>query len=492
MRRNRMVPPKIIKGKNVTGMKPSFRRALEQSPIRMDVKPGTGLSFVQRAWKAVMPAKDDSAGALANRAQRFDVSVGKTWATGLVAAARRNAQFVPIRLIDVGSDSTPPAFLAAGTSSNVGNRSGAEKTDGGMILMTQEPSASSIRDVAPILIAMEDAHSTKESHSIKELRRQLTLFIINQLELFLATEPSADAEGITNLDIHEIAGKSQEAWRHTRDAHQWVQQLREPYTTLDPDRQGELRTLVRSVVANFNSRMAVAGKPGQLKLTATYSAASMSSESSPAPGGSIKLSIGVQFGEYSMPEIIRILRHLRGNVASDLYRNWKGTLTRVGRHPTEPRTLREPEWRDLGTDRLLFTSFPAEHRRTRDKDGNTIREIDIANLDFIDLPSRHQDEYLASADDALGIIVQAVEAQAGEKLIVINPKMAEAKLEAARQERHPGTKPEVWQLASTDISERFPIGHARFKTVMQETIMSAMQALGQSGIQMFIGLGREE
>ena len=100
-----MVTPKTISGKVRAGAIFSFREVLGQSPIQAATAYKAGALTAQRPSLEILHPKGVSI-------SRHNVSVGKTWGTDLVAAARRDAKFVPFRLLTAGSSSSESAFVA--------------------------------------------------------------------------------------------------------------------------------------------------------------------------------------------------------------------------------------------------------------------------------------------------------------------------------------------------------------------------------------------
>jgi len=114
-----MVIPKIGRGKLTTGARPLFREALGKTQIQLK----TGSNGTRPPSLHVLHPKGVSI-------SRHDVSVGKTWGTDLVAAARRDARFVPFRLLTGMSSSAAPMFAMVGARSGRTDE-GQETKDGG-------------------------------------------------------------------------------------------------------------------------------------------------------------------------------------------------------------------------------------------------------------------------------------------------------------------------------------------------------------------------
>ncbi len=95
---------KSFKRLEVRSIVQSFRERLEKSQI----SPQTGSTDILSRLQVLQPQS--------NYTGPLDVSVGKTWGTNLVAAARRDAKFVPFRLLTTKAESPFPQFASAQTS----------------------------------------------------------------------------------------------------------------------------------------------------------------------------------------------------------------------------------------------------------------------------------------------------------------------------------------------------------------------------------------
>ena len=84
---------KSFKRLEVRSIVQSFRERLEKSQI----SPQTGSTDILSRLQVLQPQS--------NYTGPLDVSVGKTWGTNLVAAARRDAKFVPFRLLTTKAES---------------------------------------------------------------------------------------------------------------------------------------------------------------------------------------------------------------------------------------------------------------------------------------------------------------------------------------------------------------------------------------------------
>ena len=116
-----MVIPKIGRGKILTGAKPSFREVLGKTAIQVK----NGLLGMSPSLSILHPKGVSFS--------QQDVSVGKTWGTDLVAAAKRDARFVPFQLLTGMSSSAAPMFAMVGGDEGRGtSASGGKDVSQGM------------------------------------------------------------------------------------------------------------------------------------------------------------------------------------------------------------------------------------------------------------------------------------------------------------------------------------------------------------------------
>ncbi len=185
-----MVTPKIGQTKAaITPKTGSIRDALGKTDIRLETRmPGTTTS-IQVMQSTTLKVGGRS---VASDAKRFDVSVGKTWATDLVSAAQRDAHLVPFRLLGDKTNPMTPAFAAAGTTSNAGTTLlGPNKPDNAM-----QASADMLSVVSVLLFPTESM-----ADIARRLQRSNLGVVINTLvEFFRSPDRVASADEL----VHEL------------------------------------------------------------------------------------------------------------------------------------------------------------------------------------------------------------------------------------------------------------------------------------------------